>query len=91
MYLTQKHAEKIAEKLSATVTPGRKHARVRIEREGQYLGSYGIRRGSKDENHDYIPGQIGVSMRQALDLANCPMSREEYFRLMEAETEAPSR
>jgi hypothetical protein len=90
VYLTQKHAQKIADKLSATITPGRRHEKVRIEYKGQYLGSYGIRRGGREENHDYIPRQIGVTMRQALDLANCPMSKEEYWQLMEGETEAPA-
>ena len=80
--LTQTHAENIANKLSAEIVNKRRHDVAVIKSDGVLLGSYGIRRGSKELGHDYIPRQIGVAMRQAQDLANCPMSKEEYFEEM---------
>lgn len=79
MVLTQRHAKDIAEKLSAELINKREHDVAIIKSNDVLLGSYGIRRGSKELGHDYIPRQIGVTMRQAQDLANCPMSKEEYF------------
>lgn len=55
---------------------------VVVRCEDKVVGSYGIQRGSKEREHNYIPKQIGVTMRQAQDLANCPMSKEEYWALM---------
>ena len=83
MVLTQGDAKKIAKKLSAEIVSKRGHD-VAIIRTGNgvVLGQYGIRRGSKNSGHDYIPGQIGVTMRQAQDLVNCPMSKEDYFKEM---------
>ena len=81
--LTQRDAREIALKLSAPITPGRNHDRVVIRStDDKLLGSYGIRRGSRQLSHAYIPKQINVTMRQALALAKCPMSRDEYFELM---------
>ena len=79
--LTQEHARKIARKLAAGINRGRKHDLVVIKCDGRVVGTFGIQRGSREQSHDYIPRQIGVTMRQAQDLANCPMSREEYCEL----------
>ena len=80
--LTKKHATKIAKKLSAEVVRRREHDVAVIRSDGVLLCEYGIRRASKEVGHDHIPGQIFVTMRQARDLANCPMSKEEYFEEM---------
>ena len=80
--LTQRHAQEIADKLSASISPGTRHDLVVVRCEDKVVGSYGIQRGSKESEHNYIPKQIGVTARQAQDLANCPMSKEEYWALM---------
>jgi hypothetical protein len=77
--LTARHAELIADKLGAERSPGRLDERVLIKFNGVLIAQYGIRRGSRELPHDYIPKQIFASMRQALDLARCPMSRDDYF------------
>jgi hypothetical protein len=81
--LRAKEAEAIAAKLDAEVKQGRKHARATIRWNGQYIASFGIRRGS-NVGHDYIPSQIFVSARQALDLAKCPLSKQGYFEILGA-------
>ena len=76
-----REAEAIAAKLDATIKEGRKHTRATVLWNGTYIASFGIRRGT-DAGHDYIPKQIFVSARQALDLAKCPLSKEGYFELL---------
>ena len=53
-----------------------------IRYNGTLIASYGIRRGSKEQGHDYIPGQIKVTMHQAKMLSQCPMSYDEWVVLM---------
>lgn len=66
--VTKDHAQAIARKLKAVMVPGRKHD---------------IRRGSRgDQGHDYVPGQIQVTRRQAIFLAQCPMSFDEWVLVM---------
>lgn len=77
--LTQTHAEKIADKLSAEMIHKSGPDVAVIKSQGVVRGSCGIRRGGREAGHDSIPGQLGVTMRQARDLANCPMSKEEYL------------
>lgn len=79
--LTAREAEAIADKLDAEIKEGRKHTRATILWNGVYVASFGIRRGT-DVGHDYIPKQIFISARQALDLAKCPLSKQGYFEIL---------
>lgn len=72
----------IARKLDATPSERRRHTRVIIELEGRIIGQYGIQRSSRDKSHDYIARQIHLTGRQARNLANCPMTREQYITLL---------
>jgi RNase adaptor protein for sRNA GlmZ degradation len=81
--LSQREASTIADKLGATRKQKRNHEVVYIRaNNGVLLGRYGIQRASKSLSHDYIPAQIKVSMREAIQLAQCPMSRDDYLELM---------
>lgn len=80
--MTAEHGDLIARKLIAERVEGRGHARVYVKWNGSVVASYGIRRGSRELPHDYISRQIFVTIRQALDLARCPMSRDEYFDVL---------
>lgn len=75
--LTERDADKIAKKLGAEIKSGRKHPQAIVRVDGMYVGRFGIRRGS-GTGHDYIPEQIHTSMRKAIGLARCYVSREEY-------------
>lgn len=82
-FLTTREAEAIAAKLGAEVEDGRgKHKRAKVRLNGQLVGQFGIRRGSGDLGHDHIPRQIGATNRQALDLARCPLSKEEFITIL---------
>ncbi len=69
----------IAQKLHLALSERRRHTRVIVELEGRVVGQYGIQRGSRDKSHNYIAQQIHLTGREARDLANCPMSREDYI------------
>jgi len=77
--LTAADGVAIARKLNATSSEGKRHTRVIVELEGRIVGKYGIQRSTREKSHDYIARQIHLTGRQARDLANCPMSREEYI------------
>ncbi len=77
--LTREHAEKIATKLKAKPHHGNSHDIAVVEFEGIRIAQFGIRRGSrKDQGHDHIPGQIHVSPHDAMKLAQCPMSFDQW-------------
>ena len=47
------------------------------------IASFGIRRGSKkDIPHGHIPEALHIRPRQCLDLARCPLSRDEWIGLL---------
>jgi hypothetical protein len=75
-------AQQIADKLSAEIEEGRKHTQAIVRWQGKIVGKYGIRRGSRETSHDFIPRQLSITFREALNLARCPLSREEYFELL---------
>jgi hypothetical protein len=79
---------RIAAKLDAELTEGRKHTRAVVRLKGNYVGSYGIRRGT-GLGHDYVPGQIQATTRQALDLARCPLSKADFIELLVAQGKLP--
>ena len=81
--LTKDHAQAIARKLKAVMAPGRKHDIAAVKYNGKTIAQFGIRRGSRcGQGHDYIPSQIHVTRQQAIFLAQCPMSFEEWVSIM---------
>jgi hypothetical protein len=87
--LSKQHALAIKDKLKAEPAPlkkGRPHDLFLVREGGQVVARFGIRRGSnKHLPHDHLPKSLHVTPRQARDLADCPMSREEWIaRLREA-------
>ena len=81
--LTAKDGLNIAKKLGAQVTEGRNHTKVLVVIDNVLIGRYGLSRGSRDQNHDYVAKQIGgISSRQARELSRCPLSKEEYVEII---------
>jgi hypothetical protein len=77
--ITKEHAERIATKLGATIETGGNHDLAKIYHNKRLVAQSGIRRGSKkDMPHQYVPGQIHVSRKDCLLLAQCPMTRSEW-------------
>ena len=81
--ITKEHAEKIADKLEAVIESGAKHNLAKIYYNNKKVAQYGIQRGSKkDALHTYIPGQIHVSKKDCLLLAQCPLSRAGWVNIL---------
>lgn len=79
---SREDGQKIAKKLSATMEAGRRHDLVVIRYQGKRVAQYGLRRGSGELSHSYIPRQLYVSQSQCRALSDCPMSADEYFALL---------
>ena len=80
-FFDRREAKAIADKLGATIEPGRKHDAVVIRWGGTIIARYGLRR-DRTASHPYIPDQLGLKLREAIELARCPLSAEKYFELM---------
>ncbi|HEV2803359.1 MAG TPA: hypothetical protein VGW57_00375 [Chthoniobacterales bacterium] len=82
--ITKQHARDIADKLKAVLQTSKKqrpHDLYTVYEDGILVATFGIRRGSNNEaGHDHLPKQLFVGPRDAKDLAQCPMSREQYIR-----------
>ena len=83
MSLTAREAHSIARKLDAEVRDGGKHPSVIIKYEGLFVARYGIRHSSYEKGHDYIPRQLHVSRKQAVDLAQCSLGKDAYFAILQ--------
>ena len=70
--LTKDHANAIAKKLKGDIRPGSKHDLAVIEYASKRIAQFGIRRGS-----------LHVGPRDAMLLAQCPMSFEEWIARMQ--------
>ncbi len=81
--LTREDAEKITAKLKATIRHKSNHDLAVIEYQGKRIAQFGIRRGSrKDQGHGHIPTSIHLSPHEALLLAQCPMSLDDWISKM---------
>jgi hypothetical protein len=82
--LDREHAEKIVKKLGAEVSTGRKaHDLARVVHGGRVVATFGIRRGSKKSlGHGHIANDLHLGNHDAVQLANCPLSKEEWIRRM---------
>ena len=82
--ITKELALKIVKKLDAqTVKSTKAHDLVVVSHQGKFITSFGIRRGSnKNLGHDHIPHQIFVSPRDAKLLGQCPLSREQWLKII---------
>lgn len=79
---TQDDAREIAKKLKAAIEPGRRHDIAIFRYEGQRIAQFGIRRGSKEQGHDYIPRQLHLTRKQCLNLRACPLSLDDYVTIL---------
>jgi hypothetical protein len=82
--ITKEHAEKIQKKLRAKVLTNRNaHDLVQFFHQGVLIAQFGLRRGSnKSLGHGHIPDDLHISQRQALDLARCPLSLDQYIEIL---------
>lgn len=82
--ITKEHAEKIQKKLRAKVLTNRSaHDLVQFFYQDVLIVQFGLRRGSnKSLGHGHIPDDLHISQRQALDLARCPLSLDQYVEIL---------
>ena len=79
--ILKKEAEQIAKKLEAIVETGGNHDIASVWAGGKLIGTFGIRR-SRKAGHPYIPRQIYVSETEALRLASCTMTYDDYVDVL---------
>ena len=80
--ITKEHALNIASKLKAKriVEKTRAHDLYAVYDGEVLVATFSVRRGSnKEAGHDHIPRQLFVGPKAARDLAQCPMSRDDWF------------
>ena len=80
--LTQKDGEAIARKLGITPKEGRGHAKVHVRIDGVWVGSFNIRRGSRDCNHDYIAKQMHLPYHDCAEFAACRKNVDWYRQVL---------
>ncbi len=83
MKLTAKDGRKIAKKLDAEVSEGRKHTNYRVVINNKYIGRYGLSRGSREKSLYDIAKQIAISPTQAKELSSCNISKEGYVEILQ--------
>src|SRR5438309_1051543 len=91
--LNKDDAQEIAKKLKARMHSGSAHDIAVIEYDGIYVAEFGIRRGSRrDQGHGHIPRAIHLNLRDALSLARCTLSYEQWLQRMKEKghIEAPA-
>jgi hypothetical protein len=88
--ITKEHAEAIARKLGAKTVSGkmksggsREHEAAVIYYDGVEIASFGIRRGSnKEAPHGHLTEDLHVSPNECRQLADCPMSFDQWLEVM---------
>lgn len=82
--ITKELALEIARKLKAKIGKRTKaHDIAVVYHEGKLIASFGIRRGSgRDLGHDHVPSQIFIGPKDARLLGQCPLSREDWVRII---------
>ena len=79
--LQKKQAVDIANKLKADIVRKTNHDIAIVRWQGFFIGSFGIRR-DRYAGHGHIPGQIFITQSEALQLARCHMSKDDYFDIL---------
>lgn len=92
MFFTQKHANAIAKKLGCSFKEGAKHTLAQLfDEQGKLLASFGIRRGSGEQGHGYIPKELQLTQKKAKELHDCTLSKEEYFQILREKNPEPEK
>lgn len=76
--LQKVHADKIATKLGAEVRKGGKHLIAMVYIDGIEVTRFGIRHG-RTEGHGHLTTQLWISETQAVAMATCTMSKDEWL------------
>jgi hypothetical protein len=73
----------IAEKLGANRLIDRKrHENVQFRYNDRIIFTFGIRRGSGEKGHNFIPRQMSLSQKECRTFRDCTMSLEQYIQIL---------
>jgi hypothetical protein len=76
--INKDHGKAIAKKLGAIMdTSGKAHDVARVYFQGALIAAFGIRRG-----HGHIPKDLHLSPRQALLLAQCSLTVDQWHQIL---------
>ena len=83
--LVQSDAWAIQEKLKAEVDDSaRKHTLVKYRYNGILVFQFGIRRGSKESGHGYIPNQMKLSQKECREFRQCKITVDAYVDILKS-------
>jgi hypothetical protein len=88
-FFTQEHARFIAKKLQMDITPGRDHDLATFRHSGKDIVRFGIRRGSKELPHSYIPSQLHLTAKECRELHGCKITPEQFIEGLKAKKLIP--
>src|SRR5436190_24377264 len=91
--ITKELALKIIKKLGATDVTARNspHDLYEVVHRGVVVAHISIRRGSdRDQGHDHLKDDLHIGPHKARLLGQCPLSREEYIRILQEKGLAPA-
>ena len=74
-------AEAIAKKLDAETDKKGKHIHAAVRRNGELVVNFGFRHDRTAPN-GHLPGQLHLSETDAVKLARCQISKDEYFDIL---------
>jgi len=83
-FLTQEDAAAIAAKLHAERECGRRHEIVRFRYNSKLIFEFGIRRGSGELPHNFIPYQMKISQKECRLFRTCDISFEKYIEILKS-------
>ena len=89
--ITKELAKKILKKLKATrIGSGGAHIDYVIsDFQGRIIAITSLRRGSNRElGHDHMPDDLHIGPSKAKLLGQCPLSRAEYIKILQAQGDA---
>lgn len=88
MGITKDDAERIKRKLNGIESPGGRHRQVSVYYNDNLVARFGIRHGSRrDAGHGHIPKQLYLSVNDTKSLANCHISSDEYFEILQEKSQ----
>lgn len=83
--LVQSDAWAIQEKLKAEVdNSARRHILVKFWHNGVLAIQFGIRRGSGELGHGYLPKEMKISQKECREFRKCNISVEAYVEILKS-------
>ena len=79
---TKKHAEAIADKLGCSRHEAKAHTQAELFHNGKMVAHFGIRRGSGEVGHDYLPSELHLRQKECRELYDCALTKDGYLQIL---------